>query len=156
MKSQSDQGSPLAEGQQLLQYLPQRPPMVMVDALLFSDSSSTRSSLTIEEDLLFVENGKFREAGLIENMAQTAAAGIGYHFLEEKGAAEVPLGFIASIKDSAFHRLPRVGEELRTEVALKQEVMTMSILNGEVRSGEELLAACEIRIHLQEEGSEHS
>ncbi|HMJ46203.1 MAG TPA: hypothetical protein VK498_02685, partial [Ferruginibacter sp.] len=65
-------------GDAILSYIPQRPPFVMVDKILSSGESSTRTSFIIHEKNIFVENGKFREPGLVENIAQTAAAGAGY------------------------------------------------------------------------------
>ena len=50
----------------------------MVSKLLASDGTVTRSSFCIEENNVFVKNNLFQEAGLLENMAQTAALGIGY------------------------------------------------------------------------------
>jgi hypothetical protein len=49
----------------------------MVDELLFSDDNITKTSFTVTADNVFVINGEFSEAGLMENMAQTAAAGSG-------------------------------------------------------------------------------
>ena len=50
----------------------------MVDKLLYADETTTRSSFIIPADNVFVMDGIFQEAGLMENMAQTAAARAGY------------------------------------------------------------------------------
>ncbi len=144
----------LASYEELHKYMPQRPPMVMVDHLLQNDEKESRSCFTVKEEQLFLEEGRFREAGLVENIAQTAAAGVGYHFIEERGEGdEPPLGFIASVKDLKVHELPLIGDELLTKVRVKQEVVQVTIIQAEVRKGETLLLECEMRIHLPEESS---
>ncbi len=50
----------------------------MVDTLLSSDGSTARTTFLIRPDNVLVENGVFSAAGLMENIAQTAAAGMGY------------------------------------------------------------------------------
>ena len=61
----------------ILDFIPQRHPFVMVDELVSVDDSRTVSSFYITQHTLFSESGEFYEAGLIENMAQTVAAGAG-------------------------------------------------------------------------------
>ena len=72
----------------------------MIDKLFEKGEQYVLSGLFIEEDNLMAEAGLFKEGGLVENIAQTAAlfAGLSY---AEKGLP-VPLGFIAGIKDLFF------------------------------------------------------
>ena len=63
----------LIEGEALREILPQKFPMVMVDKLLFSDEKTAVSGFTILADNIFCENGFFTQAGMLENIAQTAA-----------------------------------------------------------------------------------
>jgi 3-hydroxymyristoyl/3-hydroxydecanoyl-(acyl carrier protein) dehydratase len=58
--------------------IPQKYPFVMVGKLLLVDETLTKSSFVIKSDNLFVKNGFFQEAGLMENIAQTAALRAGY------------------------------------------------------------------------------
>ena len=58
--------------------IPQRPPMVMIDKLTEAGEISATGELKVHESNLFCENGLFRETGLIEFIAQTAAAFTGY------------------------------------------------------------------------------
>ena len=50
----------------------------MVSSLLSVDERSARSSFTINIENVFVKNNIFQEAGLMENIAQTAALRAGY------------------------------------------------------------------------------
>ena len=54
--------------------LPQKPPMVMVDALVEFTELSAVTRLVVRPDNIFVQNGRLAEPGLVENIAQTAAA----------------------------------------------------------------------------------
>ncbi len=141
----------LAEGEALFKYIPQRPPMLLIGALLHYDGTLIRSSYTVEKEGVFVEDEFLREAGIVENIAQTAAAGVGYHYLEQTEKGAIPLGFIASVRNFEVQGLPRTGEKLTTEVRVEQEVMNMTIVEGKVQRDGELLAKGQVRIFLQEE-----
>ncbi len=116
----------------------------MIDKLWHSDESTTRTSLLIRPDLLFVYNGRFTEPGLMENIAQSAAVRAGYYHKNRQ--EPVPLGFIGAFKDLEIIDLPAVGDEIFTQVRLKQEVLDISIYEGEVSAGDQVLARCEIKI----------
>ena len=58
--------------------LPQRPPMVMVDRLVCADEKSAETVLDIRQDNIFVEDGVLKSYAMIENMAQTCAAHLGF------------------------------------------------------------------------------
>ena len=45
----------------ILTLIPQRPPFVMVDELIYSDETITRSGFMVTEENIFVTNGEFRE-----------------------------------------------------------------------------------------------
>ena len=57
----------------VISLIPQRPPMVMVDALLSYTATTGAAGLTIAADNLFVQNGQLQEAGVIEHIAQSIA-----------------------------------------------------------------------------------
>ncbi len=134
----------LAHGTEIIEYLPQRPPVVMIDKLIFSNDEKTISGLFIDEKNIFTVNGFFSESGLVENIAQTAAAGVGYICNIEN--RKVPVGFIASIRDLKIFHLPAIGTEITTETAVTNQIMGISIVKGSVYQGDLLMAECEMRI----------
>lgn len=131
----------------IAEYIPQRPPMIMIDDLVRADHSSATTTLRISEDNLFVDKGLFTEPGLIENMAQTAAALVGYQCKITKTA--VPLGFIAAIKNWKLHKLPELNSEIETSVQVVNNVMDVTIVEGMVVQGAEKVCSCELRILVQ-------
>ena len=97
--------------EQLYQLIPQRPPIVMVDVVWSATETEAETGLTVTADNIFVRNGHFREPGLIEHIAQSAAAFAGCGtFLRGE---EPKLGFIGEIKDCVLNMLPEVGTQLR-------------------------------------------
>jgi len=129
----------------ILELLPQRRPFVMIDKLLYCDFDITRTSFHIKEDNIFCDNGRFTESGLIENIAQTCAARIGYInvYIDKK---TIKLGYIGAIRNLEIFRLPRIGELLETKIVTIEEVFKMSLVNASISVGEEIIASCEMKI----------
>ena len=132
----------------ILSLIPQRAPFVMVDRLIGHqpDEKISRSVLQIKEGNIFVENGSLTEPGLIENIAQTAAARIGYICITEK--KPVPVGYIGAIQNLEITGLPKINDEIKTEIAVKNEVFNVTIITGKIICNEKLLAQCEMKIFI--------
>lgn len=128
--------------------IPQRAPIVMVDRLTSIEEGVSYTELEVRADNLFVERGVLSESGLIEHIAQSAAARIGYLF-RMRGEA-VPIGYIGSVNQFALGRLPRVGERLTTSIRVLQEVYQVSLVEAEVRSGDEVVASSRMKIFLEQ------
>lgn len=137
----------IATGLQILELIPQRPPIVMVDTLISAAEKKTVSSFTITSDNIFAQNGKFREPGLIENIAQSAALGVGYLCKVEN--RKVPVGFIGAIKKLSISELPNVGETIITEILVDYEVFEASIVTGKIYLNDNLIVSCEMKIFLK-------
>lgn len=129
--------------------IPQRPPIVMVDVVWSADEQSADTGLIIQEDNIFVKDGLFREPGLIEHIAQSAAAFAGYGTFVR--GEEPKLGFIGEIKDCVFNLMPPVGSELRTHTQLVAEIGGIRLINAEVRLKDELVATCVMKFFLKDD-----
>ena len=128
----------------ITRYIPQREPIIMVDELMESNSISTVTAFEIKEKGFFVKDGKLQEPGLIENIAQTAAAGAGYRFALHQES--VPPGFIAAIKNLRIEALPLVGESLITKVEILEKVFDITLIKGEIVVANQCIAVCEMKI----------
>jgi hypothetical protein len=137
----------IAQGEDVLKLIPQRPPIVMVDKLISAADGKTVSGFTIKTDNIFVENGIFQEPGMIENVAQSAALGVGYMCSVKN--EKVPLGFIGAVKNLKIYGLPLVGDELKTEIQVDYEVFEATLITGKVYCADTLLAQCEMKIFLK-------
>ena len=129
--------------------IPQRPPMVMVDALHHCDRLHTRTTYTVATNGLFVSNGHLSAVGLIENMAQTIAARMGYLSLYGPSATgTVRVGVIGAIRNLTVHALPAIGELLTTSVDLVEEWGDLILVKAAIVCQEQTLAGCEMVVSL--------
>ena len=129
----------------ILKLLPQHPPFVMIDKLLHCDFDVTSTSFQVNEENIFCDNGRLTESGLIENIAQTCAARIGYInvYINKE---TIKLGFIGAIRNLEIFRLPQIGELLETKIITIEEVFKMTLINASITVGEEIIASCEMKI----------
>ncbi len=131
-----------------MKYIPQAAPFVMIDELVSSDDTQTICRFTITTDNIFIDSkGCFAEAGLVENMAQTAAAGTG--FKAAAGSEAPPVGFIGQIKNLEIFRLPVVGDTIETTITQQNQVMNALMVLGTIRINQDLIARAEYKIFLQ-------
>ena len=132
--------------------LPQREPFVMVGRMVYFDMGRCATRTRIAPGNLFVEKGRFTASGIIENIAQTCAARIGYinKYILKKG---IQLGFIGAIRNMNLYRSPEAGEEIETEIVTIEEVLGMTLVSAKVTDGEETIAEAEIKIALSDKES---
>lgn len=107
--------------------IPQRSPFVMVNEIAEYSESHLISGFDIKEDNIFVQNGIFQASGMIEHQAQSVALHTGYkYYLLGKDA---PTGYIGAIKSFEAEALPKVGDHLKSEVTILNEVMGVTLVN---------------------------
>ena len=135
----------------LNELLPQRPPFVMIDRVVSCDEMVAITELLIREDNIFVEDEWLTSSGLIENIAQTCAARIGYLNLNAGGT--VKIGVIGSISNLNIMRTPKVGEKLTTTIKLLEEVFQMTLVEAVIMSGDEELVRANMKIALTDKES---
>lgn len=130
----------------ILQLIPQRPPFVMVGALLQADETSATTGYTVEADNIFVKDGFLTEPALIENIAQTAAARMGHLCLTNN--EPVPVGFIGAVQQFQLTALPAIGETLETTITIKNQVFDVTIITGTISVDGKVLATCDMKIFI--------
>lgn len=124
--------------------IPQAPPFMLVDRIIAYDPQEIVSGFEIPADhVLIDENGHLSEAGLIENFAQTIALHQGYEYALRSLPA--PVGYIGSIKNFEIQTLVPAGEKLNTKVEILQQMMGVTMVKGEVRWGDQVVAYGEMR-----------
>ncbi len=132
----------------ITEFLPQAPPFVMVDTLVSANENKIVTEFTIREGHIFVASNKFIEPGLIENMAQTAAAGSGFAARQKNETP--PIGYIGAIKDWQLIRLPNLGETIATTITTLHNIINVQVVKAEIKVKEEIIASAEFKIFLQE------
>ncbi|MGK7389883.1 MAG: hypothetical protein ACNS60_06010 [Candidatus Cyclobacteriaceae bacterium M2_1C_046] len=132
----------------VLKYIPQRPPFVMVDKVFEDGPDYIITGFDLKEDNILAENGYFNEGGLVENIAQSAALFAGFQF-QAKGKP-APLGYIAGIKDLKIFFRPPCNTEIKTKIRLTNDLMNIQVVEGEVFNKEnQKVASCELRIFIK-------
>ena len=127
--------------------IPQRPPFVMIDELVSCNELGSSTTFQVKAENILVRNGKLSEAGITENIAQTAAAGLGYVTLRSNGP--IVIGYIAAVKNLEIFAQPEVGDVIETNVTITNRVFDVTIISGSVKCGDIPLAKCEMKIFLQ-------
>ena len=130
----------------ILSLIPQRPPFVMVDKLLRSDENSTQTAFRVNEGNVLVMNGEFSEAGLMENIAQTAAARAGCMAMREN--KPIAVGYIVAVKNLQIFDLPKINDELVTEVKIENQVFDLILISGIIKCNDIVMAQCEMNIFI--------
>ena len=143
-KIKSQKTKILLEGEDVIALIPQKPPIVMVDTLYECCPEKAVTGLTIGSDNMFCEDGFFREPGIIEHIAQSAALKAGY----EQRACNIPpsVGYIGSIKNFALYFLPSAGDCLITTIKVLHIVGDVAVLYGEVECDGKIVAECEMKV----------
>jgi predicted hotdog family 3-hydroxylacyl-ACP dehydratase len=134
----------------ILSFIPQREPFVMIDTLLLTDDTTTRTNFIISADNIFYANNEFSEAGLMENIAQTAAVGAGKRARNVN--KEVFPGYIGAVKNFEVFSLPKINDVLLTEVVITDTFLNMINVKGKISCNELQIAECEMKIFTNSNG----
>ncbi len=129
---------------EILDLIPQRPPMQMIDKLLRATEKTARGLLLIRSDNIFVNHGILSESALIEFIAQTAAAFTGYR--NKTNNARVTEGYIGALKNLEVYERPEVNSVIECEIEVINEIVGFTIIEGRVFLSDRLIASCEMRI----------
>jgi len=132
----------------ILPFIPQRAPFVMVDALETCSETDASTTFTVKENNIFVWNGVLTEPALIENIAQTAAAHMGYICQQEQ--KPVPVGFIGALQNVKINSLPQIGDVLDTFITVKHQIFNATIIEGKISVKDTCMATCEMKIFISE------
>lgn len=135
------------ENIEILDLIPQRPPFLLVDKLVDFEPVLSVTSFEVPADGILVRDGCLSEAGLMENIAQSCAARIGYVNRFQKSET-VKLGIIGAVKDFKVDKMPPVGSKLRTEIEVLNEVFGITLVNANVLLDGTSVASCQMKISL--------
>jgi predicted hotdog family 3-hydroxylacyl-ACP dehydratase len=125
-------------------FIPQKIPFILVDKLIYVDDSTSHGSFKITEGNYFVKSGYYSTSGMVESMAQTAAAGTGY--LCRKNNREVPIGYIGAVQKLEVKNWPPVAAEITMEITLLTNILQVSLVSGTVKYQGNIMAFCEMKI----------
>lgn len=132
----------------ILDLIPQRPPFIMIDCLTHFDPVITSSRFTVRDNNLFFSEGRLLASGLIENIAQTCAARIGY--INRLSNEVIKLGFIGAVRNLKIYKTSLTGDTIYTTITVKEEVFQMTLVDAVVKLNDETIAEAEMKIALSD------
>lgn len=133
----------------ILELIPQRPPMVLIDSFDGIDEMEvSHTAFTVPSDCLFTERDALTECGLIEHMAQSAAARVGWLCREAEN--EVPVGYIGAVSKFTAYTLPAVGSRLDSSLRVVQQIGPLSLVEIRTEADGKTVAEGNLKIFLQE------
>ena len=129
--------------------LPQQEPFVMISSLVRFDMQTTVTETVVSADNMFVEDDVFTAPGIVENIAPTCAARIGYvnKYILKKG---IQLGFIGAIRDLKVKQLPKVGDTITTTISVIDSVFGMTLVDAVVLNNGAEVASAQMKIAVKE------
>ena len=130
--------------------LPQQEPFVMIGCLTQIDEVRTVTETVISPQNIFVDDGQFSASGLIENIAQSCAARIGFvnKYILHNG---IQIGVIGAVKNFQVVSLPKAGQTINTTVDTVSEEFGMTLAKATVTCEGEVLATTDIKIGVRSE-----
>ncbi len=136
-------------GERLIKLIPQKFPFVLISFLIEVSDKICISKFIFDETHIMCQDGRLTSAGLMENIAQTAAAKTGYE-CSQKGK-KIPVGFIGDVRDFVFTKRPKVGEEITTRIEITHEIFDVTVIAGTIKLDGEEIASCSMKIFVEPE-----
>lgn len=134
------------QGEDIKRLIPQREPFIMVDSFSTTTDGAALTALTVSHGNYFLQGGQLAETGLIEHIAQSAAALAGYQGQQQ---GEPRIGLIGEVKRFECLRKPSLGEKVQTTVRFGFSMGNVTLATGECHVGEETIATAQLKIFMQ-------
>jgi predicted hotdog family 3-hydroxylacyl-ACP dehydratase len=135
----------LIDTQNIKTYIPQREPFIMIDGLVSANETEFKSSFDIQKGNIFLENGQLSESALVENIAQTCAAGFGY-LGSLSGEGEARLGFIGAVSRLEVLAPSRENDRIETTVTILNSFENIHLIEGVAKCAGKELVKCQMKI----------
>ncbi len=124
--------------------VPHRPPMLLVDFLLERIRDKAKGQAFVPTSGICFSSDRFLPEFFIEIIAQTCAMANGYDCL--KAGTRPRSGMLVGVDALKIHSLEFHGEKLIIEVDKTFEFGSVTLIEGKVWAGKELLAQGEIKV----------
>lgn len=135
----------LVDKENITQYIPQRKPFIMIDELVSCDEGKFETRFEVLADNVLCKDGTLSESAMVENVAQSCAAGFGY-IKTQSGERGDGLGFIGAVSKLKNHQLPKAGDQLNTQIEVLNQFESIHLIQGSVFVNEELMLQCQMKI----------
>lgn len=128
----------------ILDYIPQRPPFVFIDGIIaLHEDDSFTTSYTVQKNTPLSRGNLLGEAGLVEFLAQSIAAHIGY-----TTTGEVQIGVIGAIRNFEILELPKNGETITGELRIVSKIFNVTLVQAKIMNDGKEIASGELKVAL--------
>lgn len=135
----------LIDKENIKTYIPQREPFILIDELVSADEKGFNSRFKVQTDTIFIENDTLSESALVENIAQTCAAGFGY-LGSLSGGGEARLGFIGAVSRLEVFFSAKTRDQLETSVEIVNSFENIHLIEGIAKCNGVELLKCQMKI----------
>ena len=119
----------------------------MVDEFEATGSDAAHTALYVHAGNYFIlPDGTLSETGLIEHIAQSAAALAGY---QQKDLDHPQIGLIGEVKHFECLRRPKAGHLVRTTITFIFSMGNVTLVEGHCCIGNEEIANAKLKIFMQ-------
>lgn len=125
-------------------FIPQRAPFIMVDNLINATPDRFETDFKILSDNIFLEDGVLREFALIENIAQSSAAG--FAMINNQDRKKPVNGFIGGISKLNVYGLPVINDTIQTSITPIAQLGDMFMVKAEIFADGRKLIECEVKL----------
>lgn len=135
----------LIEKKFITDYIPQRAPFIMIDTLVSAIEGEFKSTYKVLSENILLSEGILSEAALIENIAQTCAAGFGYLDNQSRNT-ESRLGYIGAVSRLEVLAHSRAGDCIDTTVTVLSKFENIYLIEGVASCRGSELLRCQMKI----------
>ena len=120
---------------------------VQISSIDITSELTATSTLLVKDDNYFVFDGVMYEPGLVEHIAQSAAAYAGYEsYINNE---EPHLGYIGEIKKCTFFGLPSINDEITTNLEVVSKFENISLIKAQSFIDGKLIVECQMKIFIK-------
>ncbi len=127
--------------------IPHRAPMRFIDALTDCTDTTARAHTHFTADHFAVADGAVLEAALVECLAQTIAAALGYRGRASGTTGAANHGMLAAVSNFKIHAPPPLDQLLTIEVREVKRLGPMLLIAGTISCAEQLIASGELSLY---------
>lgn len=126
--------------------LPHRAPMLLLDALTECTESTATATICFAADHFAVADGRVLEPALVECVAQTVAAGMGYRARGQTGGPRI--GMLTIVSDFQILSRPHAGQTLKIETRELRRLGPMLMVAGAISCDGQLIASGNLTLYV--------
>lgn len=126
--------------------LPHRAPMLLLETFTGCTDTTASATACFAADHFAVADGKVLEPALVECVAQTVAAAMGYRARGQAGPPRI--GMLTIVSDFQIHSRPPAGQQLQIEARELRRLGPMLMVAGTITCNGQLIASGNLTLYV--------